>query len=378
MGNLANRMIQYIVALALAARVGPCAMSSVALQEWNIAFPPIEGAFAANEVVTDPRPDLDRLAAQLREGRLNRVDIRTYGQHIDNFLPAARYRDIFVYSGPEVAGAGKDELLCNIRQGDILDGHHPDYVLIPIDFYAELQHLTGLRLVFCGQIEDSPYMSALRHRFPEAVFLPSIGPVGDFERVRRSVHIVPSVSTFGWLAAWLSDAATIFLPVLGLLHPRQSRSTNLLPFGDERFRFYVFPHHYAVHVEQFEYAHSAMRGLWRYMTHTQLAAMLRRPQRSNSLQQNLQFFDEGFYREAYPDIAEAIATGQMLDCRHHYEFYGFFEGREAFYINKSWYCSTYPIAAIELSQGDYVDPHQHWIEAGRARGYRRSPADRPA
>jgi hypothetical protein len=372
MGNLANQMIQYMVALSLASRVGRCVLSNVLLHEWNIVHPWVEGEFRT-EIVTDPQPDLERLAAALRDGSLQRVDIRTYGQRMENFLAADFYRGVFVHAGPEVRGAGADELLCNIRQGDILDGHHPDYVLIPVEFYEEVARATGLRLVFAGQLEDSPYMATLRARFPDARFLPSRGPMVDFERIRRSVNIMPSVSSFGWLAAWLSEARQIFLPVLGLLHPLQSRSTNLLPLGDSRVRFYLFPFHYAVPVERAAAAHASIRGLWRYLDCLRLVELLRPTPRVRHLHLYLEHFEEAFYLAAYPDIAAAVQGGHLPSGRHHYEHYGFGEGREAFFIDKSWYCQTYPIAAIELSQGEYNDPHQHWVDIGRARGYWRAP-----
>ncbi len=301
------------------------------------------------------------------------MDIRTYGQRMENFLAPEFYRSVFVHAGSPVPGAGPDELLCSIRQGDVLDGHHPDYVLIPPDFYEEVAHVTGLRLVFAGQLEDSPYMAELRARFPQARFLPSRGPMADFERIRRSVNILPSVSTFAWLAAWLSEARQIFLPVLGLLHPLQSRSTNLLPLGDARVRFYLFPFHYAVPVERAAAAHASIRGLWRYVEHGRLAELLRPPPRPRHLERYLEFFDEAFYLAAYPDIAAAVQGGHLPNGRYHYEQYGFTEGREAFFMDKSWYCQNYPIAAIELSQGEYDDTHQQWLNIGRARGYRRAP-----
>jgi transcriptional regulator with XRE-family HTH domain len=372
MGNMANQMIQYMVALSLASRVGRCVLSQVGLPDWNIHHPPVPGEFRT-EIVTTPQPDLDRLAAALQDGTLQRVDIRTYGQRMENFLAASVYRGVFVHQGRAVRGAGPDELLCSIRQGDVLDGHHPDYVLIPIDFYEEVARATGLRLVFAGQLENSPYMAELRARFPEAKFLPSRGAIADFERIRRSVNILPSVSTFAWLAAWLSEAAQIFLPVLGLFHPLQSRSTNLLPLGDPRVRFYLFPFHYAVPVERFAAAHDSIRGLWRYVDHLRLVELLRPAPRPRHLHRYLEHFDEAFYLAAYPDIAAAVQDGHLPSGRHHFEHYGFPEGREAFFIDKSWYCQTYPIAAIELSQGEYDDAHQHWLDIGRARGYRPAP-----
>jgi hypothetical protein len=376
MGNMANQMIQYMVALSLASRVGRCVLSHVTLREWDIVHPWVEGEFRT-EIVTDPQPDLERLAAALRDGSLERVDIRTYGQRMENFLTAEAYRGVFVHAGPEVRGAGPDELLCSIRQGDVLDGHHPDYVLIPPDFYEEVARATGLRLVFAGQLEDSPYMAELRARFCQARFLPSRGPIVDFERIRRSVNILPSVSTFAWLAAWLSEARQIFLPVLGLLHPLQSRTTNLLPLGDPRVRFYLFPFHYAVPVARAAAAHASIRGLWRYVEHGRLAELLRPPRGARHVQRHLhrylEHFEEAFYLAAYPDVAAVVQGGHLPSGRHHYEHFGFAEGREAFFIDKSWYCQTYPIAAIELSQGEYDDPCQHWLDIGRARGYRRAP-----
>ena len=131
MGNLANQMIQYMLALSLASRVGRCIISNVGLHDWNIVHPPVEGDFTT-EIATAAAPDLDRLAEALAGGTLQRVDVRTYGQRMENFLTPDYYRKVFVHSGREVRGTGPDELLCNIRQGDILDGHHPDYVLIPL------------------------------------------------------------------------------------------------------------------------------------------------------------------------------------------------------------------------------------------------------
>jgi hypothetical protein len=126
MGNLGNQMIQYMVARAVAEFAGPARISAVGLPLFGLHHPPIEGDFPATEVVTASRVEVDRLARALANGKLQRVDIRTYGQRIENFLPAQAYRGIFTAEAPGAQGAGPDEVLCNIRQGDILDGHHPE------------------------------------------------------------------------------------------------------------------------------------------------------------------------------------------------------------------------------------------------------------
>ena len=295
--------------------------------------------------------------------------IESYAQHTDNFLPAAAYRDVF--RSPSVRGAGPRELLCNIRQGDILDAHHPDYVLLPVEYYAELVERTGLAPVFAGQLEDSPYMEALRRRFPAARMVPSQGAVADFAFIRASCHIVPAVSTFSWLAAWLSEAETVHMPVVGLFNPSQSPGTQLLAWEDRRFSFTLFPFHYAVPVARFAAAHAAVRQLWRQMPAPALRALLARTPPPRDRAATLAAFDEAFYLGHYPDVAASVAGGHMPSGRHHFEFCGCDEGREAVGVDAAWYCTAYPIAAVEMSQGEAAGPADHWVSIGRARGYRR-------
>ncbi len=371
MGNLGNQMIQYMVARAVADYAGPARLSGVGLPLFGLHHPPIDGDFPATEIVTSHRVEVDRLARALVAGRLQRIDIRTYGQRLENFLPAQAYRNVFTADVPQAAGAGADELLCNIRQGDILDGHHPDYVLLPLDFYAALIGQTGLRPVFMGQLEDSCYFDALRVRFPAARFVPSGGAAVDFERIKRSRFIVPAVSTFSWLAAWLSDAERIFLPVLGLFNPAQNRGVDLLPLWDPRYRFFQFPLHYGTHVSGIGAAHASLRGLWRQMTPAALAASLAQIPPPRQKSKYLTAFDEGFYCNTHADIAAAVAEGHLPSGRYHYDMSGFDEGRIAFALDRAFYCREYPIAGLEIAAGKFHDPEQHWLEVGQERGYRR-------
>jgi hypothetical protein len=260
-------------------------------------------------------------------------------------------------------------LLCNIRQGDILDGHHPDYVLLPIDFYAELIGRTGLNPVFMGQLEPSPYLAALRARFPAARFVQSGGAAADFEQIRRARHIVPAISTFSWVAAWLSDAEQIFLPVLGLFNPAQNRGVDLLPLHDGRYKFFHFPAHYASPVGGFAAAHAALRGLWRQVSPEDLQRLCLRVPPPRRRAAYCAAFDEAFYRAAYPDVAAAIAEGHLPSGRHHYETCGFNEGRAAFPVDRARYCRDHPIAALEIAAGTYWDPEHHYLETGRAQGW---------
>ncbi len=371
MGGLGNRMIQYLAARALASRVPGSQIAQIHLPEWGLQIAPAPPAEDEVLVVTEPLLDLDRLAVLLNSGRVRRVDIRSYAQRMANLPPQEACLDLF--TGVPGLRTAPDELLINIRQGDILDGHHPDYVLVPPDFYAELVERTGLSPVFLGQLDHSPYMVTLRDRFPRARYVSSQGALADFAAVRAARHVVPAISTFSWLAAWLSGAEHVHLPVLGLLHPLQSPDTNLLPLFDPRYSFHLFPHHYAVPVEQAAAAHRSLRGLWREVSPGRLAAMLAAAPPRQDVAAYLALYDEAFYLAAHPDIAGAVRDGHMPDGRHHYEHHGFAEGRQGFALDRAWYCQTYPIAAVELGQGDARDAFDHYVAIGRARGYRRTP-----
>ena len=193
----------------------------------------------------------------------------------------------------------------------------PDYVLVPIDFYADLLAQTGLKPVFCGQLETTPYLKLLKKRFPQARYVPSRGAVADFEFLRASRNILPSVSSFAWLAAWLSTAERIFMPVLGVLHPLQVPSVNLLPLDDPRFSFYLFPFHYAVPVDEAAAAHKTLLGLWRLLPPERLRRLLEAPRPPDS-----EWFDEDFYLGAYPDIRQAVMEGHFPSGQHHYDAFG--------------------------------------------------------
>ncbi|MDB5557184.1 MAG: hypothetical protein JWQ36_118, partial [Enterovirga sp.] len=98
---------------------------------------------------------------------------------------------------------------------------------------------------------------------PSAVVQPPLGPVGDFATVRRARNIVVSVSTFAWLAAWLSEATRIHLPVYGIFNPEQFRQIDLLPLADQRYIYYRFPVHWAVPLPSLSASFVELGRSWR-------------------------------------------------------------------------------------------------------------------
>ena len=276
-------------------------------------------------VATGAALPLNELAAALRQGAADCVDIRSYAQRMQNFLPCGAYRDLF--GGPSAHGAGRHELLCNIRQGDILDARHPDYVLVPIDFYAELVERTGLDPVFMGQLEVLPYMIAPARALP-ARPLPAEPRSGGRFRLcaRLAISCLPSARSAGWRPG-CRTLSTSTCRCWGCC-TRCKPATDLLPLDDARYRFTLFPHHYAVPVGIFAAAHASIRGLWRAMPAERLRQVLSRAPSRGNAEDHFAALDEDFYLRRYEDIAAAIAGGHLPSGAHHYRHYGFGEGRE--------------------------------------------------
>ncbi len=371
-GQLANRMIQHMVALAIVARVPGARISRVHLPEWGIdeqAFPTLPLPMERIEGNVAP---IDDIAERMRTGKTGTAEITGYVQNMSNFLPPSAYRHVFV-SNINVDGFGPNELLISLRMLEILSGNFPPYVLIPISFYREVIEETGLEPVFFGQLSASPYLDELRATFPDAKFVNGSGVIRDFEAIRRSANILISVSTFAWCAAWLSEAKRIIMPLTGLFNPVYAqidcRGLNLIPRNDPRYEFYLFPTNVAVKEDRLGVAHAALDGRWRKIDSDQIDDIFRRRAGLHpSLDNHLSLFDEQFYLSAYPDLGRLVSGGHLSSGRDHYAMYGFRERRLPFPIEMS-YLYRYPDAASGISNGDYLDLAHFHAERGAALGY---------
>ncbi|MFV0306829.1 MAG: hypothetical protein ACK5OX_03690 [Desertimonas sp.] len=187
--------------------------------------------------------DITALQHDHRAGEFNRLHSFMVGCRLDLIpdLRAARAMFPAPLETRAIAGFGDDDLVIHIRTGNTLAQTFSDYPPLPIGYYRRLISETELHPVFTGQLElDHPYLDALRCAFPDATFARSLGLIEDFERLRRSRHLALSVSTFSWMAAWLSQAETIHLPIAGFFHPHRRADIYLLPIDDPRYRFTLF------------------------------------------------------------------------------------------------------------------------------------------
>jgi hypothetical protein len=241
-GGLGNRMFEHLMALAILRRIPEMALTGKGLPEWAIRPPrlPLPGRHLK---LTGNRVELDRLAYLINSGLVQGIETMALGMRMEYLGEAEAVRQVFRTPPgiqPRLFPAGS--LVISVRGAEILGGIHKDYRPVPLAFYRRLLAETGLAPVFLGQLGEDAYSQALLAAFPQATFVPSLGPMEDFAALRAARHLVVSVSTFSWLACWLSEAETIHLPILGMYHPRRRADIDLLPLTDPRYRFHLLPH----------------------------------------------------------------------------------------------------------------------------------------
>ena len=240
-GNLGNQMLQVLLLDGLRRRHPGLRVGGIDLPMWGLSREPGLTLAAPSLRVGGQFVDTDWLCLLFRWRVLRELDFGALGFDIERYPDPDECRQLFSRrEAPPFVGRDH-ELVINVRGAETLDAVHPDYAPLPLAYYRYLVACTGLAPVFMGQLGDDPYSTALRGAFPEARFLPSFGAMADFEVLRSSRHVAASVSTFSWLACWMSDAQSVHLPVSGILDPLQRPDIALLPLHDPRYRFYEAP-----------------------------------------------------------------------------------------------------------------------------------------
>jgi len=378
-GRLGNQMIQYMVALKLASMVPGLRISNISLPMWGIRHDWIDSPGPAFRAESPHHIDLPELAKRLNAGSLACVDWCGFGQRMENFLPWRDYTGVFRSPFGRRMGYGGDYLVCPVRAEDILEPN-PHYPLTPVEFYRDVVQRTGLKPVFIGQTEPNLYMARIREAFPEAeVRPPQTDVLVDFETIRQSRHVAFGVSTYSWLAAFLSETAeSLHMTVHGLFHPFQTRECFLLPIRDQRFHFYLYPINSGVPLADHAAYHARLAPYGRLMTHEVLDQMLRTaPRYPRSIEACLAVFDQDWYLSHNADVRDIADTrwGPAFG-RHHYRHNGFEEFRDPLLFDAAWYAREYPMAGFEVSQGDYASLVDHYAQVGAARGYLPNPGHR--
>lgn len=239
-GGLGNRMIRYMFAHRLARELGGWPVVGYDMPEWGLVSP-AANPFAGTGFSTGWGHvyNVAALATRALAEQVDYIEVEAFAQRCE-FFADQRAHFAAVFAGPAGAPIADHELAISVRTGDIIDGYHKDYTPLPLAFYHRLLAQTGLAPVFVGQLEDNWYTRALRDQFPHARYL-SADPISDFQTLRGARHVMLAVSSFSWLAAWLSDRAqVIHMPVAGLFNPQQRGDIDLLPVNDPRWHFHQF------------------------------------------------------------------------------------------------------------------------------------------
>lgn len=373
MGNLANRLIQYLAALELQRRVPGAVLSNVVLPELGIAVERIEFDAAADDSLTlrdHEFLDVDRVVLLQQRKAIRHVRLWNYCQRIANLPPREVCREA-IAAVSERAGQvdvfGDDTIVINIRADEILTGvlHYP---LLPIAFYRDLIARSGKRAVFIGQLDDSDYCRALRAAFPDATYRPSQGALKDFETMRRCSHLVLSVSTFTWLAGWLSSAEIVEMPMVGLFNRTFQPDTDLLPLDDPRFRFWSFPTYFGLPSPEFLQFQHRLEGTWRLDGAAQVAeAQARWEAVQVDRLQAMRYLD--------PFMATIFFRHDRVERPHGGPFNAMFDRiadrtHRFMDLDEYFYCHEYPDAGRMIMDGVYKDAFHHYISIGDAQGCR--------
>jgi hypothetical protein len=343
-GNLANKMLQYMGALTLARRIKDCAIVNVSIPEWGIEIPDDtqhQQFFDNLDLWTWDafRPHVQEICTIANKSPSIRIMMADHLQRMEFLGSPEFYNGIFPKNSHLYHKVTDNELLINIRAGEILGGV-PHYPLVPIAFYEEVVEKTGLSPMFIGQLESSEYVAELKRRFPGARFINSHGARADFDLIRSAKNIIVAVSTFSWLAAWLSEADNIFLPLTGFYNPAHHREVDLLPVDDVRYRFFLFPLNFGLPENESLQHHERMKSYWKEISRNQVALL---KTSSPFLRTPRENYDSGLPRRSAPGSALTF--------------------------DPVWYAHTYIDAAMEISEGWFEDPLHHYLEVGRLRGY---------
>lgn len=252
-GNLGNRILEFFAAAAIASKINSKVLINVNLPEWNYVYDKNlhesmknykdELLYLSDSDVVD----VNSIAMKINETGKKYVIFEGYFQRINLYCKPEYYRKLFPIDSAYQSEFADDEIVLNIRAGEILNGVSW-YPLVPPIFYKNLVDDTNMKPVLLGQLDRNRYVDEIVRLLPSARLLPSQGAVSDFNRLRQAKNICVAVSTFSWTAAWLSNADQIHLPLLGFLHPHCFKpgmhglgGIDLAPTHDPRYHFHLMP-----------------------------------------------------------------------------------------------------------------------------------------
>src|SRR5208283_315100 len=190
MGNFGNRMLEYMAALAVGRHFPQplslnCQLPEIGLEFDRNLHDQLLADEAKNYVVKDRDvTSISTLVENIKKSGATAVVFQGFFQRYELYEKAEFYRDFVFKKQPlDIAPFGENDLVINIRAGEILGGGVSWYPLVPVNFYETLISRTKCNPVFLGQIQDCEYIREIQKAFPEARMIPSGGAITDFNRL---------------------------------------------------------------------------------------------------------------------------------------------------------------------------------------------------
>lgn len=374
-GNIGNRALQYLTAEGMKEWAQDAEIQNIHLEMWGSKIPkerpPIDACASTGDSCSI---DTKGIGDCLARREVDAVAIDSYTFCVDHYPSREKCRKIFpsTIGAGHVTGFGENQLVCNIRGGEILRGVHPNYFPLPVRYYQLLEEESGLELVFYGQIGDDPYSNNLRKNFPRASFVLSQGQEVDFEIIRRSKNIAVSISTFSWLAAWLSHAHKIYLPVGGMFNPVQHPAQDYLPVDDTSFQFVLLPKVKSASLftqpADFWRVQDRISKCIRFATRAEIREM-RQHMHTWPLSKRVmvETFDTRYYCRQYLDAAADVLNLESTALEHYLKTSS--KNRQISAFDETAYGAAYPDAEIDVALGYFPDLFHHFICKGIQLGY---------
>ncbi|HCP1642368.1 TPA: hypothetical protein OCY45_003321, partial [Escherichia coli] len=238
-----NQLFQYMLALAIKFRSGvPIVITGLDIPSFGINKVKDNREETFGIEIKSHIVPLNTLSNLVKETRHIEIKLSFLSSRMAYYTPhIAAYKKLIKLKGKHQNGYDEKHIVINVRGGEILTGAHKNYMPIPIFWYEYIIRKTGLKPVFIGQLGDDKYSNQLKKQFPDALYPKFESWEDDFNVINTSVNIIPAVSTFSWLASWLSETAkNIYFPVMGLYHPLARPDIDMLPFDDMRYHFTLF------------------------------------------------------------------------------------------------------------------------------------------
>ncbi|MCG0996485.1 hypothetical protein LHT11_14995 [Acetobacter indonesiensis] len=378
-GNPGNILPMYLSALKMKEILGFGKISHVDISMFGINLPDVDLSLLKGGFHDEYHSNGKRygyvpfhgLRKHIRNSDADFLSLEGLCQNINNFPNRLHfdYDKHFPFSEKNTEGGGEGDLVINIRGGEILAGISPLYPMLPIEFYKFLEQKTGKNVIFCGQLDDSIYMAELKKAFPKATWRPSQGAALDFDFIRRSKHIVPCLSTFSWFAAWMSHATRIYFPVAGVLNPAQHFYGNMLPINDDRYEFYLFPIFDALSIENYREYLDPIKGMWFYISHKDLEKATEN--RSSKIDNYLLSMNIDDVIDVYSEYKSEYDNWGVKGVINMYLREGFFKNIRTIKMDRSFYTRKYPLAALDISNGNFENEFEHYVMKGQFQNYLR-------